>query len=271
MSFDSGRLSHAYIADAAQTAEAAAAVVCSADPPAARPCRSCKHCDKAKRGIHPDIINITRPQDKKDIIVDQIRALKKDAFILPNEANRKIYVIIEADLMNINAQNAFLQILEEPPPHTVFILQTVNPAALLPTIRSRCIELRAAPLYTGVSSDGTHAEELASEFVGILLNPVNTTSFNRLLTELMFKLEKPDKQVFSDFLTVAKTLIVTQLKAPAGQDSTLQSREPRENDRRLKLTAADRILSKAEEMLELNVGTGHLAGMICAQLLETKE
>ena len=153
MSFDSARLSHAYITDESFAGTIAMAVVCgarggacdnsNADGGNAGPCESCAHCGKAARHIHPDISTIGRLDDKLIISVDQIRALRQDAYIIPNEAEQKAYIVTDADLMNINAQNAFLQILEEPPAHAVFILCTDNPAALLPTVRSRCVELKS--------------------------------------------------------------------------------------------------------------------------------
>jgi hypothetical protein len=91
------------------------------------------------------VITVRRQPDskgnlKKEITVDQIRELSMDAYILPNEADRKIYIIEEADRMNLNAQNAALKLLEEPPNGAVLLLCVMNPAALLPTVRSRCTE-----------------------------------------------------------------------------------------------------------------------------------
>ena len=122
----------------------AAAAVC--DGEGAKPCGRCRDCRKVEAGIHPDVITVTRLTDdkgkkKQAITVDQIRALSADAIVLPNEAARKVYIIDEAETMNPSAQNAALKLLEEPPANAVFLLCTVNPLLLLPTIRSRCAQI----------------------------------------------------------------------------------------------------------------------------------
>ncbi len=130
--------------DAVRRAGALAAqVLCRSE--GRRPCGQCASCRKIARGTHPDVITVRRLPDskgglKKEITVDQIRELSADAYILPNEADRKIYIIQEADRMNLNAQNAALKLLEEPPNGAVLLLCVTNPSALLPTVRSRCTE-----------------------------------------------------------------------------------------------------------------------------------
>ena len=144
------QLSHAYIVSA-PTQEAcfsyaeklAAAAVCSA---VERPCGLCRNCRKADAGVHPDIRIVSRLVDdkgvvKKNLLVEQTRELLLDAYVLPNEAEGKAYIIRDADTMNPSAQNAALKLLEEPPRGVVFILCVTNAAALLPTVRSRCVEL----------------------------------------------------------------------------------------------------------------------------------
>ena len=123
--------------------EAAAGILCRSA--GVRPCGECLSCRKIAHGTHPDVITVRRQPDtkgnlRKEITVDQIRELSMDAYILPNEADRKVYIIEEADRMNMNAQNAALKLLEEPPNGAVLLLCVMNPAALLPTVRSRCTE-----------------------------------------------------------------------------------------------------------------------------------
>ena len=76
----------------------------------------------------------------------QIRALRADAYIRPNEAGRKVYLLERAHTMNPSAQNAMLKLLEEGPPYAAFLLLTENAAALLPTVRSRCETLTLSPV-----------------------------------------------------------------------------------------------------------------------------
>ena len=108
------------------------------------PCGQCKPCRKAAEGIHPDVSRTAPAPDKREITVDQIRALRSDAYIRPNEGRRKVYVISPADAMNPAAQNALLKVLEEGPVYAAFLLDAAQPGKLLDTVRSRC-ELLALP------------------------------------------------------------------------------------------------------------------------------
>jgi hypothetical protein len=145
---DLGRIAHATIVSApdreaslACAEQLAAALVCQGSGP--RPCGVCRACRKAAAGIHPDIVRVKRPEDdkgrpKKEIQVDQIRWVVADALVLPNESERKVYLIEDADSMNTAAQNAALKLLEEPPRGVYFLLCVSNGSLLLPTVRSRC-------------------------------------------------------------------------------------------------------------------------------------
>ena len=108
------------------------------------PCGQCKPCRKVAEGIHPDASRTGPAPDKREIGVDQIRALRSDAWVRPNEGRRKVYVIAPADAMNPVAQNALLKVLEEGPDYAAFLLDAAQPGKLLDTVRSRC-ELLALP------------------------------------------------------------------------------------------------------------------------------
>ena len=257
MSFDAGRLSHAYITDDTFADTLAMAVVCSARD-GARPCKRCVHCDKASRHIHPDITVVGKLADKLIVTVDQVRELKKDVYVVPNDAEQKAYIVNDADKMNTNAQNAILRILEEPPAHAVFILCTGNPAALLPTVRSRCVELKSLP--AGVSAgasvaisdvesvdDGSGLDEIVSDFIAALGGD------NVKLMSCMFRLDKLDRLAFSDFLDLAREKVILSLREGASYKA---------------LVHAEGVLTNAGEMLDLNVSAGHISGMICASLVD---
>lgn len=106
-----------------------------------KPCLSCPACRKAMAATHPDILTIDDPE-KKFVPVDLVRDARSDIFVRPNEGKKKIYIFPRAQDMLPPAQNALLKVLEEPPSYGVFLLLTDNPEKLLPTIRSRCINLQ---------------------------------------------------------------------------------------------------------------------------------
>ncbi len=110
-----------------------------------RPCGQCGSCRKVLAGSHPDLIPVDDP-DKKTVSVETVRQAREDLFIRPNEGERKIYYVPRAQDLGLPGQNALLKVLEEPPPYGVFLLLTDNPDRLLPTVRSRCVELRLQPL-----------------------------------------------------------------------------------------------------------------------------
>ena len=88
------------------------AMLCTASS-GERPCGRCAPCRKVSSGVHPDVTVISGPGEGKPITVDQVRALRSDAYIRPNEGERKIYLLEQADRMNQSAQNAMLKLLEE--------------------------------------------------------------------------------------------------------------------------------------------------------------
>ena len=120
----------------------AAAILCR-EPDA--PCLQCRVCRKVLDGNHPDFITVDDPE-KKTVPVDLIRQARADIFVRPNESDHKIYLFPRAQDMGLPGQNALLKVLEEPPEYGVFLLITDNPERLLPTVRSRCVELELQPL-----------------------------------------------------------------------------------------------------------------------------
>lgn len=110
------------------------------------PCLTCRECRRILEGKSPDLIRVGREEDKATIGVDTARFLREDVRIVPNDSDRKIYIIEDADTMTPQAQNAFLLTLEEPPAYVHFFLLCVEAERFLETIRSRAPVLRTEPL-----------------------------------------------------------------------------------------------------------------------------
>ncbi|MBF0124678.1 MAG: DNA polymerase III subunit delta' [Magnetococcales bacterium] len=108
-------------------------------------CRSCRHLATSN---HPDLQFITAAADKTQIVVEQIRAANQFLAMTAMEGNWKVVLIDDAAAMNESAANALLKTLEEPSPQSLLILLTTTPGRLLPTLRSRCQQLRFSPLST---------------------------------------------------------------------------------------------------------------------------
>ena len=120
----------------------AAAILCQGKR---KPCLTCNPCRKVMDGNHPDFITVDDPE-KKTVTVDLLRQARADIYVQPNESDYKIYLFPRAQDMGLPGQNALLKVLEEPPKYGVFLLLTDNPDNLLPTVRSRCTELKMQAL-----------------------------------------------------------------------------------------------------------------------------
>ncbi len=103
------------------------------------PCGSCSACLKVEKGIHPDLMVVQKPEGKVNILVEQVRFLREQVYVRPNESRHRVIIIEESESMNLSAANALLKVLEEPPSYVVFILTANNISALPETIVSRCL------------------------------------------------------------------------------------------------------------------------------------
>jgi DNA polymerase-3 subunit gamma/tau len=150
----------------------AKAVNCLAEDPAQRPCNVCANCVAINAGASPDIIEIDAASNRG---IDDIRDLRDKVRYAPAQLPSKVYIIDEAHQITGAAANAFLKTLEEPPPHSRFILATTDPEELLPTIVSRCqrFEFRrvsaddmASRLRTVADQEGFQVSEDALLLIG---------------------------------------------------------------------------------------------------------
>ncbi len=122
----------------------AAAALCNGET---RPCGSCAACRKVFGGGHPDVTEVGGGE-ARTIPVDAIRALREEAYILPNEGARRVFILCDTQTMTEQAQNALLKLLEEPPAHLLFILTCDQRSALLETVLSRVFPVTLSGVST---------------------------------------------------------------------------------------------------------------------------
>ncbi len=163
---ESGRFPHALIIEGEEgigkktlAKDIACALVCRGDD---KPCGECAQCKKAIAAIHPDISEYIPAGTANSFHVDTVRNIINDAYVQPNEADYKIYILANAHCMNQNAQNALLKILEEPPKYVVFILTTNSKSALLSTVLSRsvCVSLEGVDIERAANYITSHCENV---------------------------------------------------------------------------------------------------------------
>ena len=148
---ESHRISHAYILTGEEgtgrkSIANAFAMTLLCEKGGTEPCMVCHSCKQALSGNHPDLIYMTH-EKPASIGVDDIREQINDTIqIRPYSSYYKIYIVDEAEKMTVQAQNALLKTIEEPPSYAVIILITTNQEAFLPTILSRCVQLKLKPL-----------------------------------------------------------------------------------------------------------------------------
>lgn len=146
-----GKVSHAYIFSGEtgcgkKLLATAFAMTLQCEQRGVDPCLTCSSCKKALSKNHPDIIHITHEKPNSIGIEDIRSQLIDDVAIKPYCSSYKIYIISEAEKLTLQAQNALLKTIEEPPAYAVILLLTNNMDALLPTITSRCVKLGLRPV-----------------------------------------------------------------------------------------------------------------------------
>ena len=165
-SLATGRVAHAYlftgppqIGKRTLALVLAQALNCTGSQP---PCGQCRSCQKLAKATHPDVRVIEGEGAGGSIKIDQVRAVKREAMLLPHEGRHRIYILRQVDLASLEAANSLLKILEEPPEHVVLVLTAVQPELLPATVVSRCqrLDLRPVPfsLLESVLRERGHAE-----------------------------------------------------------------------------------------------------------------
>lgn len=266
----------------------AAAAVCEEQN---APCGHCRSCTLCLTDGHCDVL--TYAPDGATFKVDTVRKIRDNAFIYPVEAKRKVNILLDCDKMNESAQNALLKVLEEPPTFMVFILICQNAAALLPTVRSRCVtvsiqnpELDTADNYI-LTASGKPEEDIRSALLAshgnignalaILDGAENKANENAALfleavkgrdrlggVKLLFSYEK-ERIGFSLFLAELKLLLCSEIKSSALGD----------DDGRLapsKLSAILELVEGLDKKIKDHIGQplqlSLLTTCLCAEIFE---
>ena len=248
---------------------------------------------RAGRRSHCYIITIDDPE-KKTVSVDLIRQLQADAYIRPNEGRHKVYLIPRAQDMTENAQNALLKLIEEPPAYAVFLLITCNAEKLLPTVRSRCAELRLEPVgkeealpwlsarFPEQSRDSLLAAYLRSggylgqteELLRGTLYFPQTLEFAEAfarkdtlaLAMTLCAMEKQPRNKLQELLAQWRQMLTDAMLVRAGLPGSPEAAAIGRSRTGADLAAAVQVLQKAQDACAANIGTGHICGWLITAL-----
>ena len=242
----------------------AQSLVCTGADPAERPCGRCRACRKVAEGIHPDVMGVERftgpEKPGAEVKVAAARALREDAYIRPNEADRKVYLIDRP--LNVSAQNALLKLLEDGPDYASFLILTENAASLLETVRSRCLLFQTAPPET---EDGA-AEEILRRCARWTEAVCQGSELALMEWVALLQTEKADREALKGVYETLFRLLVLALTSEAGKDPLAAAlARAVSRDRLVRLA---KLAEEAVNQCQFNVSVGHSSGWFAVRSRE---
>lgn len=218
-----GKVSHAYILSGEEgmgkkTLADVFAMTLLCEEGGKEPCMQCHACKQVLSGNHPDLIYVTH-EKPASMGVDDIREQINDTIMVrPYSSQYKIYIVDEAEKMTVQAQNALLKTIEEPPAYAVIMLLTTNPDAFLPTILSRCVQLKLKPLKDSVVKEyleeKLHVKDIQAEIysafargnLGKAIHLAQSEDFKMMYEEILTLLKEIKEMDISQLLDVIRKL-----------------------------------------------------------------
>lgn len=263
-----GALSHALLftgpGDRLAAARFAASAFQCVGPERDRPCGVCPACRKVREDIHPDVSTV-RDEEHKFIAVDVVREVRRDAYIRPNEGERKVYLFPDCALLTEQDQNVLLKLVEEGPPYAAFVFCAENPAAVLQTLRSRCVELKLQPKAPQGREEDGEGEALCR----CLLKRKRGSA-----AELAVRLEKKklSRENLSALLERSEALLsqalVLTYGGTAGDGDRALAEELGKRLTKTQLVRTIELMKQYRRECGYNVGPGHVLGALAAELEE---
>ena len=259
----SGRLPHALIIEgggeeASELAKYLSAfAVCSEQD---KPCGHCKNCVNAFAKTHADITYVTPDSSSKSktLTIDRIRELIKDAYILPNDSDSKVYIFENADsVFSEITQNAFLKLLEEPPKGVYFILLCQSAKGLLPTIISRCSMINLG----GEAEINEEAQKAAEEIINGIIS-LNEYDLLLALRSLA------DKVLADDILRAVKLILFDAVTVLSGAKASYKPELAKKLSSRFtrkKLLDMIELTDSSKYKLKQNININLLTTQLCGE------
>lgn len=223
-------------------------------------CGVCLACRKIDAGNHPDVKIITPAGKTREIKIDAIDGMNELSSFRPFEGAWRLFLIQDADRIRIEAQNHFLKTLEEPPSATMFVLLTEFPRRLLPTIRSRCQQVRFGALGMQTVRDLLMAQRDLPDAVAAAIAAISQGQMSRALDfvdsgkrevviDVVTRLAAGEdplavSMMFTRHVSAALDAIKASLKEEAGDEPPDASREDREESKEEQLATAEGLIRR---------------------------
>ena len=262
-----GALSHALILSGAGDRNAAAhyaaaALECTGTD---KPCLACAHCRKVLADIHPDVLTV-RDDEHAELSVDVIRGVRTDAFIRPNEGACKVYIFPDCTRLNEKDQNVLLKTVEEGPPYAAFLFCAENASVLLPTIRSRCVEVKLSPTV----EEGGAPDELTLELARLIAEGSRASRAAFLAKLETQKVTRDDlSSLFEGTRLLLSSALLGQYGVSVPERDLRIARSLASRLTKAKLLGTIDLLQDYRNKCTYNVGVGPTLGGFAVELEET--
>ena len=187
-------------------------------------CGKCRSCRQAAGGNQPDIIRVMHEKPNTIGVGDIRTQVNDDIMIRPYSSKYKIYIIADADMMSVEAQNALLKTIEEPPEYAVIMLLTENAETLLPTIRSRCVMMKLRNIKDQLVKKYLMEQLEVPDYkadvcvafaqgnMGKAIMLANSEYFNEIKEEVVHLLRNIDEMTVPDLMEAVKRCMIYKME-----------------------------------------------------------
>lgn len=263
-----GTLSHALLLTGSNALDAAryAAAAMECQGAGEKPCGACPACRKVMADIHPDVVTVRDPEHK-NIAVEVVRSVRADAYIRPNEGERKVYIFPDCALLTEADQNILLKVVEEGPPYAAFLFCADSAGQVLQTLRSRCVEWMTGSAQAASAAGQEGQQEAAEQLLRALLERRRGA-----VTAAAVELErrKLSREDLSALLERLRDLLARGLALQYGGEVSGEDREmallAAKTLTKPQIMGTIELLQKYRGDCTYNVGAGHVLGALAVEL-----
>ena len=263
-----GTLSHAPLLTGSNALDAArsAAAAMECQGAGEKPCGVCPACRKVMADIHPDVVTVRDPEHK-NIAVEVVRSVRADAYIRPNEGERKVYIFPDCALLTEADQNILLKVVEEGPPYAAFLFCADSAGQVLQTLRSRCVEWMTGSAQAA-SAAGLEGQQAAAEQLLRALLERRRGAVTAAAVEL--ERRKLSREDLSALLERLRDLLARGLALQYGGEVSGEDREmallAAKTLTKPQIMGTIELLQKNRGDCTYNVGAGHVLGALAVEL-----